>query len=47
MTELKQTENSADAKPPVGGSWAALYAIVLTALAAEIALFAFFTEFFR
>jgi len=33
--------------PPFGGSWQRLYAIVVVALVAEIALFAMFTAVFR
>lgn len=34
-------------RPPVGGRWGTLYALVLAALAAEIALLAWLTEAFR
>jgi len=33
--------------PPVGGRWGVLYAVVVAALAAEIALLAWLTEAFR
>lgn len=33
--------------PPVGGSWRALYAVVLLWLAAQVVLFYIFTEAFR
>lgn len=33
--------------PPVGGRWGVLYAAVVAALAAEIALLAWLTEAFR
>lgn len=34
-------------RPPLGGRWGALYALVILALAAEIALMAWLTEAFR
>jgi hypothetical protein len=34
-------------RPPLGGRWGVLYAIVIAALAAEIALLAWLTEAFR
>lgn len=37
----------AEEAPPVGRSWTRLYAIVLLALAAEIAVFAWFTKVFE
>lgn len=36
-----------DERPPVGGSWPRLYAIVLGALALEIVLFYWFTRALR
>ena len=33
--------------PPFGGSWRALYAVVLLWLAAQVVLFYLFTEAFR
>ena len=36
-----------DEKPPFGGSWGVLYAIVLLNLAALIALFTWFTKAFE
>jgi hypothetical protein len=37
----------AGARPPFGGRWGVLYAAVIAALAAEIALLEWLTEFFR
>jgi hypothetical protein len=37
----------APARPPFGGRWGVLYAAVIVALAAEIALLAWLTEHFR
>lgn len=34
-------------RPPLGGRWGVLYAVVVAALAAEIALLAWLTEHFR
>ena len=34
-------------RPPLGGRWEVLYAIVIAALAGEIALLAWLTEAFR
>lgn len=34
-------------RPPIGGGWGRLYAIVVAALAVEIALLAWLTEAFR
>lgn len=34
-------------RPPVGGRWGVLYAVVVAALAIEIALLAWLTEAFR
>lgn len=34
-------------RPPVGGRWGVLYAVVVAALAAEIAFLAWLTEAFR
>lgn len=34
-------------RPPVGGRWGALYAVVVAALVVEIALLAWLTEAFR
>lgn len=34
-------------RPPLGGRWGVLYAVVIAALAAEIALLAWLTEAFR
>lgn len=36
-----------DGPPPLGGRWGVLYAAVVAALAAEIALLAWLTEAFR
>lgn len=36
----------AEERPPVGGSWTRLYAIVLAALAVEILIFYWFTRAF-
>ncbi len=36
-----------DEKPPFGGSWGRLYALVLLNLVALIALFTWFTKFFE
>ena len=36
-----------DEKPPFGGSWGRLYALVLLNLIALIALFTWFTKFFE
>ena len=43
-------EDSAELKeegPPLGGSWRALYAVVLLWLLAQVLLFYLFTEAFR
>lgn len=34
-------------KPPVGGSWTRLYALVLAALAVEVLIFYWFTRAFE
>ena len=39
--------SGAGERPPTGGRWGVLYAVVLAALAAEIALLAWLTERFR
>jgi hypothetical protein len=36
-----------DERPPFGGSWRVLYAIVLLWLAAQVVIFYLFTEAFR
>lgn len=41
------TRDGAEEAPPFGGSWRALYALVLLWLAAQVVLFYLFTEAFR
>ena len=45
--EARDSERATDGPPPVGGSWATLYALVLANLAVLVALFYFFTRAFR
>jgi hypothetical protein len=50
---MRHDEDKDDARvteeepPPLGGSWRALYAVVLLWLAAQVVLFYLFTEAFR
>jgi hypothetical protein len=47
MRSDEDTRDLESGPPPFGGSWCRLYAIVVVALIAEIALFALFTAVFR
>ncbi len=47
MRETHQKETRREEPPPVGGSWPALYAVVLLNLAALVVLFYLFTRAFR
>ena len=47
MTDETHKHPRAEEPPPVGGSWRALYAVVLLNLAALVLLFYLFTRAFR
>ena len=44
--ETHEGRTPGEAPPPFGGSWRALYAVVLLWLAAQVLLFYLFTRFF-
>ena len=47
MTDETRRHTKTEEPPPVGGSWRALYAVVLANLAALVILFYLFTRAFR
>ena len=47
MTDEIRKHSQAEEPPPVGGSWRALYAVVLVTLAVLVVLFHLFTRAFR
>ena len=47
MTDETRKQSSPEDPPPVGGSWAKLYAVVLANLAVLVVLFYLFTRAFR
>jgi hypothetical protein len=47
MTDETRTRPQAEEPPPLGGSWNALYAVVLLVLAVLVLLFHLFTRAFR
>ena len=47
MTDETRKHIRTEAPPPFGGSWRALYALVLANLAALVVLFYLFTRAFR
>lgn len=47
MAPIDPADPHAEERPPVGGSWNRLYAIVLVTLIAEIAIFYWFTKAFE
>jgi hypothetical protein len=47
VAELDDVTRTSDEAPPIGRSWALLYAIVIANLAFWIAVFAAFTRAFR
>jgi len=47
MTDDTRKHSQAEEPPPTGGSWNALYAVVLATLAALVVLFHLFTRAFR
>ena len=47
MTDETRPHSQAEEPPPVGGSWRALYAVVLATLAVLVVLFHLFTRAFR
>jgi hypothetical protein len=46
MTDAQTEHLPGDEPPPFGGSWKALYAVVLVNLAVLVALFYLFTRYF-
>ncbi|HEX3558162.1 MAG TPA: hypothetical protein VHU19_03100 [Pyrinomonadaceae bacterium] len=46
MTNRSERNEPAREEPPVGGSWATLYAVVLASLALLVVLFYLFTRAF-
>ena len=47
MTDETRKDSRGEEPPPFGGSWRALYAVVLANLAVLVALFYVFTRVFR